>query len=71
MTGAIILLGFLFVLGIGISTILYVCRGAGVMPTTKEVHNFWVMASWGLGIYLCFAFVTLLMLNDVLPVPVG
>ena len=66
MATSIVLLVFLLVLGIGISTILYVCRGA--MPTTKEVHNFWVMAGWGLFAYLIFAgFVGLVLIDSAHP----
>ena len=51
MAGAIILLVFLFVLGIGIAGILYV---------SKSIRNFWVMAGWGMFAYIVFAFLTLL-----------
>lgn len=60
---AIILLIFLFILAIGIGVILYVCAKYAT-PTTKETHNFWVMGSWALGIYLFLAFFVLLGIID-------
>lgn len=57
MTAAILLLVFLFVLGIGISSILYVCR---------KTREFTLMAGWALFAYICFAFVILISLLGVL-----
>ena len=65
MTGAIILLVFLLVLAFGVAGILYVSKGD---VTTR---NFNLMAGWALGIYFVIAFITLLMLSDVLPATVG
>ena len=55
MTGTTALLALLFIISIGISTILYV---------SKTMKNFQVMAGWGLAVYLMFAFAVLLMIVD-------
>ena len=66
MFGSIVLLVFLLIFAIGISTILYVCS-RGDVPTAKQVHNFWVMAGWSLFAYLVFAGFVGLVLVDNLP----
>ena len=58
MTGAIILLVFLFVLGIGISTILYV---------SKDTTHFNLMTGWGLFVYIVFAIAVLACMLDTIP----
>jgi hypothetical protein len=59
MTGAIVLLMFLFVLGIGISTILYV---------SKNSTEFNLMAGLSLFVYMVFAFITLACIVDSLSI---
>ncbi len=59
MATSIILLIFLLVLGIGIviGTILYV---------SKNMKDFWAMASWRTFAYIVFAFIILLCILEVL-----
>ena len=58
MASAIMLLIFLFVLGTGLGTILYV---------SKNSRNFNLMAGWSLFFYLILAIATLECIVDVLP----
>ena len=62
MTGATVLLVFLLVLSIGISTILYVSK-SGV-----TVRNFNLMCGWGLFAYIMSAFFILLGIVGVISV---
>jgi len=58
MTGAIVLLIFLFVLGVGISTILYVSR---------DTTHFNLMSGWSLFAYIVFAIAVLTCIVDAIP----
>jgi hypothetical protein len=59
MTGVTVLLIFLFVLSIGISTILYV---------SKNSTEFNLMSGWGLFAFIVFAFITLACIVDSLSI---
>lgn len=58
MTGAVVLLVFLLVLSIGISTILYV---------SKDTTHFNLMTGWGLFAYIVFAIAILACVVDAIP----